>query len=250
MTPSRFESRCRRGEPGIAIPRRYFLPETGDGTVPPFLAGIRYAVAAALAGASAVPALAEPVVRPQIAFPAADHIVFGKRVLAPMAYTLFCVRYQGECPTRTPALVFRGGLQRLTAEKWSELREVNTQVNHAIHYDQSRANAPIEQWNIAPARGICNDYAVTKRHELMQRGWPRRTLLLAEVATGARINHTVLVVRTRDGDVVLDNMTQAIRKWSETSYRWVRIQLPHQPRLWAKVGGAHTTDLASVASYR
>jgi predicted transglutaminase-like cysteine proteinase len=165
-----------------------------------------------------------------------SHIVFGKSVLAPMAYTRFCLRYKGECLARPP-IIFRSALRPMTGDRWGELHAVNIQVNRAIRYQNSLNAAPLEQWTIAPKHGICNDYAVTKRHELMRLGWPRRALLLAEVATAGSVNHTVLVVRTSEGDVVLDSMTPAIRRWSATSYRWIRIQSPDHPRLWAKVGG-------------
>jgi predicted transglutaminase-like cysteine proteinase len=42
-------------------------------------------------------------------------IKFDAPTLAPMAYTLFCVRYLGECKARRP--IFRGGRIRLTNER-------------------------------------------------------------------------------------------------------------------------------------
>jgi predicted transglutaminase-like cysteine proteinase len=65
---------------------------------------------------------------------------------------------------------------------------------------------------------------------LMTRGWPARALLLSEVVTGGGEHHLVLVVRTRDADLVLDNMTGKIVPWFETPYRWVRIQMPGASR--------------------
>jgi predicted transglutaminase-like cysteine proteinase len=169
-----------------------------------------------------------------------DHVTFEKPTLAPMAYTLFCMRYKNECPRRMPAIVFRGGSRAMTNERRAQLREVNGEVNHAIQYEKSVASEPIERWQIAPERGICNDYAVTKRHELMKRGWPRRTLLLAEVSSGGSVNHTVLVVRTSEGDLVLDSVTRNIVRWSDTPYAWLRIQSPYHPRLWSRVGASQS----------
>src|SRR5258708_38595363 len=88
-----------------------------------------------------------------------------------------------------------------------------------------------------PDRGDCNDYAVSKRHELLDRGWPARALLLSEVVTNSGEHHLILVVRTRSGDLVLDNMTAQIKPWSRANYRWVRIQSPNSSRLWATIGG-------------
>ena len=77
-----------------------------------------------------------------------------------------------------------------------------------------------EKWLINPSHGDCNDYAVSKRSELLARGWPTRALLLSEVVTAWGEHHLVLVVRSSAGDLVLDNLTTQIRPWSrEPSYR-------------------------------
>jgi predicted transglutaminase-like cysteine proteinase len=92
-----------------------------------------------------------------------------------------------------------------------------------------------EVWLIGPDRGDCNDYAVTKRHALMQRGWPARALLLSEVVTSSGEHHLVLVVRTSEGDLVLDSLTDRIKPWFKTRYRWVRMQTPGVARLWTTI---------------
>jgi predicted transglutaminase-like cysteine proteinase len=93
-----------------------------------------------------------------------------------------------------------------------------------------------EEWIINPDRGDCNDYAVSKRHELLRRGWPARALLLSEVVINSGEHHLVLLVRTRSGDVVLDNLTPQIKPWLQAPYRWVRVQSPSYNGLWATVG--------------
>ena len=90
---------------------------------------------------------------------------------------------------------------------------------------------------MSPDRGDCNDYAVTKRHQLIARGWPARTVLLSEVVTVSGEHHLVTVVRTNSGDLVLDNLTNQIVPWSRTPYRWVRIQTPKNPNYWASISG-------------
>ncbi|MDH2357445.1 transglutaminase-like cysteine peptidase [Bradyrhizobium sp. SSUT112] len=86
-----------------------------------------------------------------------------------------------------------------------------------------------------PDRGDCNDYAVTKRHELLHRGLPSSALLLSEVVTRWGKHHLILVVRTPSGDLVLDNLTPVIKPWAHVPYRWVRIQMPSQLRLWTTI---------------
>lgn len=163
---------------------------------------------------------------------AIHHIKLEAPVLPPMAYTQFCLRYEEEC---RPRKLFRGGPIKLTAERWNDLREVNEAVNSKIRPERNELGLAGETWLINPGRGDCNDYAVTKRHELVDLGWPARTLLLSEVVTRSGEHHLVLVVRTGNGDLVLDNMSAQIRPWFKTSYRWVRIQQPTDSRLWAEV---------------
>jgi predicted transglutaminase-like cysteine proteinase len=62
-------------------------------------------------------------------------------------------------------------------------------------------------------------------------------LLLSEVIVGSGEHHLVLVVRTKSGDLVLDNLTSQIKPWSRVPYRWVRIQKPNNSRLWATIAG-------------
>jgi predicted transglutaminase-like cysteine proteinase len=159
-----------------------------------------------------------------------ERIKFDTPTLAPMAYTQFCMRYEGECQKRT---IFRGGPISLTPDRLAELIEVNKSVNRSIVPERNELGLAGETWLIGPDRGDCNDYAVTKRHELLVRGWPARALLLSEVVVRSGEHHLVLVVRTRGGDLVLDNLTPQIRPWSRAPYLWVRIQMPTNPRYWA-----------------
>ncbi|MDA9497646.1 transglutaminase-like cysteine peptidase [Bradyrhizobium sp. CCBAU 11357] len=167
--------------------------------------------------------------------PQADlaHIELGRPALPPLTYTVFCLRYHAEC---RPRRFFRGGPVRLTRERWAELKAVNRAVNRAIVPQPNQLGLAGEEWIVNPDRGDCNDYAVSKRHELLQRGWPARVLLLSEVVTSSGDHHLVLVVRARSGDLVLDNLTPEIKSWSQVPYGWVRMQMPSDSRLWATIG--------------
>ncbi|MCA1387989.1 transglutaminase-like cysteine peptidase [Bradyrhizobium sp. NBAIM08] len=167
--------------------------------------------------------------------PQADlvHIELGRPTLPPLTYTVFCLRYETEC---RPRRFFRGGPVRLTKGRWAELKAVNRAVNRAIAPQPNELGLAGEAWIVNPDRGDCNDYAVSKRHELLQRGWPARVLLLSEVVTSSGDHHLVLVVRARSGDLVLDNLTPEIKSWSQVPYGWVRMQMPSDNRLWATIG--------------
>jgi predicted transglutaminase-like cysteine proteinase len=162
-----------------------------------------------------------------------DRLVFNKPVLAPVAFVRFCARYQEDCKVSpagsdsTPA--------SLTKARWTELAKVNQDVNRAIQPAANLGGVTAEEWLLAPHRGDCNDYAVTKRHELLARGWPSHSLLLAEVVIASGEHHLVLVVRTNEDDFILDNLTDDVRSVSLIEYEWVRAQRVENPRFWAAV---------------
>ncbi|WP_213769873.1 transglutaminase-like cysteine peptidase [Bradyrhizobium sp. dw_78] len=166
--------------------------------------------------------------------PMVKRISFSNYTLPPMAFTQFCLRYAEQC--KPDRVVFRGGPVRLTSERYGDLKDVNEAVNSSIAPERNTEGLAGEKWLINPSRGDCNDYAVSKRSELLARGWPTRALLLSEVVTAWGEHHLVLVVRTSTGDLVLDNLTGQIRPWSRTGYQWLRIQTPKNPNYWASLG--------------
>jgi predicted transglutaminase-like cysteine proteinase len=113
------------------------------------------------------------------------------------------------------------------------LMVVNQRVNRLIS-PRSKAydNSPYEGWTIAPETGDCNDYAVTKRHELLMRGLPSSALRLSVAKTPDGAGHLVLVVSTTVGNLVMDNLTDEIMPWQLTDYRWIKIQSTSDPQLW------------------
>jgi predicted transglutaminase-like cysteine proteinase len=171
---------------------------------------------------------------PQALRGAIQHIKFDTPTMAPMAFTQFCLKYANEC--KPQRMVFRGGRMKLTAERWATLQSVNREVNAAIRAEPNTQGLAAEKWIINPSSGDCNDYAVSKRHELLARGWPARAVLLSEVVTTWGEHHLVVVVRTNNGDLVLDNLSGSISPWSRKPYQWVRIQTPRNPKYWASLG--------------
>lgn len=149
--------------------------------------------------------------------------------LAPMGYVRFCLRYVEDCKIRGND--FRRRTVSLTGKRWAELIRVNRQVNRDITA-QSDLTIGTQDWSVHPKMGACYDYAVTKRHDLLARGWPSSTLLLSEVVTAAGEHHLVLVVRTTQGNVVLDNLDPNIRTVETVRYMWVRIQSKSSPKFW------------------
>jgi predicted transglutaminase-like cysteine proteinase len=168
---------------------------------------------------------------PQDSSPPAS-IVASAPTLAPFQHVRFCLRYPSECKSEARELdriAMNAGLSEL-------LKRVNHDVNAAISPRVKNSSSDLRDgWAIAPASGDCNDYAVTKRHDLIESGLPAKALRLSVVKTASGTGHLVLVVATTAGDVVLDNLTDAIRPWKRTSYRWLKIQSSADARLWSEI---------------
>jgi len=172
----------------------------------------------------------------------ADRISFDTPTLAPMAFERFCMQYVDDCKVRRMA--FRPRPVALTKARMAELVKVNRDINRAIRPQENLNGVAAEEWLVAPRAGDCNDYAVTKRHKLLELGWPSRSLLLAEVVVPSGAHHLILVVRTGEADLVLDNLNWNVRPISQIHYQWVRAQQPVKPKFWSMIS---VTRAARVA---
>ena len=175
--------------------------------------------------------------------PPHDHAVSATLVetspsLAPFQHVRFCLRYPADCSSNR----LEDERIDLTAANSDLLERVNRDVNVAIVPEQKDSGKYLrDAWMIAPFNGDCNDYAVTKRHQLLQSGLPARALRLAVVKTTSGSGHLVLLVATTKGDLVLDSLSEAIVPWQSTDYQWIKIQSASDARIWHDVkvaGGA------------
>ena len=169
-------------------------------------------------------------------------INFDTPSLAPMSFVRFCGQYPQDC--KVNRIAFRPRPVELTKARIAELAKVNREVNRAIRPKANTNGVLAEEWLISPDEGDCKDYAVTKRHELLARGWPSRSLLLAEVVVASGEHHVVLVVRTRENDLVLDNLNWNVRPVSQIGYQWVRAQQASNPKFWSMISVARARRVA------
>ena len=174
-------------------------------------------------------ALASPASRAQLIDLRAD------AALPPIGHSRFCLHYPDDC--KVYGIDFRRRNITLTPERWNELNIVNRKVNRDIVATVTAGDGATEEWRISPPTGDCKDYAITKRHQLLKRGWPSRSLLLSEVVAPSGEHHLLLVVRVKDADLVLDNLSDDIQLVSMTRdrYLWVRIQSPQNPKFWTRL---------------
>jgi len=156
-------------------------------------------------------------------------IMEASPTLAPFQHVRFCLRYPSDCksdPTENERI-------ELNAKTWELLKRVNHGVNMSIiPIPKSYGPNLGDGWTIAPEMGDCNDYAVTKRHELLENGLPSRALRLSVVKTASGIGHLVLVVVTTKGDLVMDDLIEVIRPWQSTDYHWLKIQSATNSKFW------------------
>lgn len=122
---------------------------------------------------------------------------------------------------------------------WALLYRVNNLVNRDIHMESDqRQYHQVDYWNVESGRdehGDCEDYALTKRHLLMEAGIPPRVLSFGIVRTSWGELHAILIVKSDQGDLILDNIVSDILHWDRTNYTWIKRQMPGDPFDWRTV---------------
>jgi predicted transglutaminase-like cysteine proteinase len=180
--------------------------------------------------------------------PACSALLSEEGALPPILFSLFCVRHPDDCQPHED----RRTEELLSAEQRRRQMDLaNSAVNVAIAPET--ATAFDNDWTILPHVGNCGDYAVSKRHLLLQFGWPSSSLLLAEVvvrATGE--HHLVLLVREARDTFVLDNLAPRVSRVAEVldKYTFVRVQSDQNPRFWVRAGRDEPGGSARAAHLR
>ena len=146
------------------------------------------------------------------------------------AWLSYCERYAGDCDVNTsePTTI------AFNAKLWRTLNAVNQKVNATIKptTDQDHWGQP-ESWDLpTDGRGDCEDFVLEKRRRLALAGFPTGALLVTVVRDRHGDGHAVLTLSTTRGDFVLDNLTDRVKPWEETSYVFDRRQSPTDPNVW------------------
>lgn len=150
----------------------------------------------------------------------------------PAGYIQYCLKNRADCRRAKPAIA------TLTPDSLQKLNDVNTRANQYTKPKSDWRNYGREDFWTLPKNGAgdCEDYALEKRRKLVLAGWPPAALLLATAINEQRQNHVVLVVRTNQGDLVLDNLQRTVRSWSSLPYQWLAMQKPGNPLRWQQAG--------------
>jgi predicted transglutaminase-like cysteine proteinase len=99
-----------------------------------------------------------------------------------------------------------------------------------------------------PDRGVgdCEDYVLEKRRRLNQFGISLADLLITVVRKPDGEGHAVLTVRTSKGDYILDNLTDKVRPWNQTGYRFLKRQAADNTGRWVSIRDGQAVLVGSV----
>lgn len=192
--------------------------------------------------ASWSPSPAAPVLLP------VDEPVSATPARAEIAATVDFVDPAVEAERRVEA-----GPPAMTPELWSKLNNINARVNNAIIQRTDAATYGVVDYWATPLKdgqryGDCEDYVLEKQRALIAAGAPRRALNIALVTTSWGESHAVLLVSTRSGDYVLDNLTPWVMPAGRTTYRWREREVNGDPFTWAMIEAPKRRPAPPVAA--
>jgi len=162
----------------------------------------------------------------------------------PIGHYEFCKHNPGECSIRSAQAV----PERMTDGLWERIVEINKRINAAIvPMNDIDIYGQDELWTYpTEGRGDCEDYVLEKRRELAAIGVSLANLLITVVRKPDGEGHAILTVRTTEGDFTLDNLTDSVRDWRETGYRFLKRQSSEDTGRWVAIRGGSPSTVASL----
>jgi predicted transglutaminase-like cysteine proteinase len=145
---------------------------------------------------------------------------------APVGYQIFCIKFKGQCQGGG------GSALSYTSSTAAVMRRVNDAVNRSMRYRSERT----EEWRVGGNTGDCEDFALTKRSQLIRAGLPGGALRMATARTARGELHAVLIVKTDKGDFVLDNIRKNIVTRGQSGYRYLKVATSN-PAVWQPARG-------------
>lgn len=161
----------------------------------------------------------------------------------PYGHLELCKRLPAECSVRSEEqapLV-------LTEKLKARLEAVTAWVNSAVMPESDIDVYGIDEyWTYPEKRGDCEDYVLLKRRILMDEGVSASHLLITVLKKPDGEGHAVLTVRTDTGDLILDNLNDALNPWDETGYIYLKRQATYDSGRWVTVREGHSELVGSV----
>jgi predicted transglutaminase-like cysteine proteinase len=133
---------------------------------------------------------------------------------APLGFQIFCLQNAAQCvETQDSQATYSPKIH-------TKVTSVNLNINSTII---ARNDVGMDQWALNPTEGDCEDYALSKRAQLVSAGMPAGALRIATALTPEGIGHAVLVMRTNQGDLVLDNLNNIVKPFNEVDIKILAI---------------------------
>jgi predicted transglutaminase-like cysteine proteinase len=166
------------------------------------------------------------------------------KTLPPVGFVNFCSRNPADCraAARTARLVPMSG------DRWRMVYQLNSYVNGKVSpVSDAELYGEDEYWAYPSDAGDCEDYVLMKKRYLEKLGFARSALLITVVLDEKNEGHAVLTLRTDDGDFVLDNRRNDIRRWSDLDYVFLKRQSERDPREWVSLSEDRLASSAMLA---
>lgn len=120
----------------------------------------------------------------------------------------------------------------LTEARYQQLVRVNLTVNQTI---RPAEDASGDIWSFSSIAGDCEEYVLMKRETLAALGWPRSAMRIGVVKGQRYPYHAILIVSTKGGEFVLDNMTDEMTRVEDSPYTFVVSESARMPGKWVRV---------------
>ncbi len=166
--------------------------------------------------------------------PLSSFAAVGPRTSVPYGWIDFCNRYAPECDGATTEPVDID----LTPRIYGEIDHVNRQVNASVEPITDMDHwGVVDRWDYPlDGKGDCEDYALLKRKLLIAAGLPRQALLVTVVKDHDGEGHAILTVKTNRGEFVLDNLSDKVKPWTDTGYKFIKRQSQSNSNTWVSIG--------------
>lgn len=148
-------------------------------------------------------------------------LVTQTAAITPLSMQFFCAKNRSECAGGGSSQV------TMTPNLMAVLKQVNGHVNRSIRPERDTADV----WELNPTSGDCEDYVLSKRSALIRQGVSAGALRIAYTHTRRGEPHAVLVVKTSQGDYVLDNLTNSVKTLRASGYS-IRSMSSPNPTRW------------------
>ncbi|HXY57449.1 MAG TPA: transglutaminase-like cysteine peptidase [Methylocystis sp.] len=181
--------------------------------------------------------LCPPLSSARASEPRSTFALVGEPTSIPYGWIDFCGRQPQEC--NQPSLEAQN--IKLTRAIWAALDGINREVNASIEpmSNLDHWGTITDHWDYpVDGKGDCKIYALQKRKLLIDIGFPRQALLMTIVRDKNNAGHAILTVVTNMGDFILDNLTDEIRPWEATGYRFIKRQSQEDPNTWVSILGS------------